>query len=72
MNFPLEVNEQLAKAIRTAVAFKIEVEKINGIASKKEIVIAESSKKYEKMSDTICEMICTIGSDIGAIIQKQH
>lgn len=70
MYFPLEVNEQLANAMRAAVVFKVEVEKIIEITCIEEVVLHDSGKQYEEMSDNICAMICTIGSDIGSLISE--
>ena len=71
MYFPLEINEQLASAMRAAAEFKVEVEKIIESAGvDEETPIADDKKEYEEMSDNICEMMCKIGHTIGNMITE--
>ena len=71
MYFPLEINEQLASAMRAAVEFKVEVEKIiESVGVDEKTPIADDKKEYEAMSDDICEMMCKIGHTIGNTITE--
>lgn len=71
MYFPLEINEQLANAMRAAAGFKVEVEKIIESAGvDEETPIADDKTVYEAMSDDICEMMCKIGHTIGNMITE--
>ncbi|MCM0228811.1 hypothetical protein J8L04_16985 [Bacteroides fragilis] len=71
MYFTLEINEQLASAMRAAAEFKVEVEKIiESAGADEETPIADDKKKYEEMSDDICEMMCKIGHTIGNMITE--
>ncbi|WP_431427199.1 hypothetical protein ACRASQ_15045 [Bacteroides hominis] len=71
MYFTLEINEQLASAMRAAAEFKVEVEKIIESAGvDEETPIADDKKEYEEMSDDICEMMCKIGHTIGNMITE--
>lgn len=65
MYFPLEINEQLANAMRAAAEFKVEVEKII------ECVCDSTDKnEYEQMSDDICTMIVSIGRTMGLMLSE--
>lgn len=71
MYFPLEINEQLASAMRAAANFKVEVEKIIESAGvDEETSIADDKNVYEAMSDDICEMMCKIGHTMGNTITE--
>lgn len=71
MYFPLEINEQLANAMRAAAEFKVGVEKIIECVCVDENGEAVDDKKdYEKMSDTICEMMVRIGRTMGYMITE--
>ena len=71
MYFPLEINEQLASAMRAAVEFKVEVEKIiESVGVDEKTPIADDKKEYEAISDDICEMMCKIGHTIGNTITE--
>lgn len=71
MYFTLEINEQLASAMRAAAEFKVEVEKIiESAGADEKTPIADDKKKYEEMSDDICEMMCKIGHTIGNMITE--
>lgn len=71
MYFTLEINEQLASAMRAAAEFKVEVEKIiESAGADEETPIADDKKEYEEMSDDICEMMCKIGHTIGNMITE--
>lgn len=71
MYFPLEVNEQLANAMRAAVVFKVEIEKIiECVCVDTEDVLADDKKDYEKMSDNICDMMVRIGNTMGTMLSE--
>lgn len=71
MYFPLEVNEQLATAMRAAAAFKVEVEKIiECVCVDEDGVTVDSKDDYSEMSDTICEMMIRIGRTMGNMITE--
>ncbi|EXY65578.1 hypothetical protein [Bacteroides fragilis] len=71
MYFTLEIDEQLASAMRAAAEFKVEVEKIiESVGVDEETPIADDKKEYEEMSDDICEMMCKIGHTIGNMITE--
>lgn len=65
MYFPLEINEQLASAMRAAAEFKVEVEKIIEC-----VCSGEERIEYEKMSDDICAMIVNIGRTMGLMLSE--
>ena len=67
MYFPLEINEQLASAMRAAAEFKVGVECVC-VDGDGEAV--DDKKDYEKMSDTICEMMVRIGHTMGYMITE--
>lgn len=69
MYFPLEVNEQLANAMRAAAEFKIEVEKIiECVCVDENGTVADDQDDFKEMSDAICEMIVRIGRTMGAML----
>lgn len=69
MYFPLEVNEQLANAMRAAAEFKVEVEKIiERICVDENGSIVDDREVYEKMSDNICLMMVDIGRSMGIML----
>lgn len=71
MYFPLEVNEQLATAMRAAAAFKIEVEKIIECVCVDECsTVSDEQNDYMKMGDNICDMMCTLGKSIGMMLTE--
>ena len=71
MYFPLEINEQLANAMRAAAEFKVEVEKIiECVCIDEDGVTVDDKNDYENMSDTICEMMLRIGRTIGNMITE--
>ncbi len=71
MYFSLEINEQLANTMRAAAAFKVEVEKIiECVCVDDDGVAFDDQKDYEKMSDTICDMIVRIGSTMGGMLAE--
>ena len=54
MYFPLEINEQLASAMRAAAEFKVEVEKIiECVCIDEDNITVDDKNDYENMSDTI-------------------
>lgn len=69
MYFPLEVNEQLANAMRTAATFKVEVDGLLDTIFKN-MKMSKQKDDFEKMSDGITDMICTIGETIGSLIAE--
>lgn len=71
MYFPLEINEQLASAMRAAAEFKVEVEKIiECVCVDENGETVDDKNDYEKMSDTICEMMVRIGHTMGYMITE--
>ena len=71
MYFPLEINEQLASAMRAAAEFKVEVEKIiECVCADEDGIVVDDKNDYEKMSDTICEMMVHIGRTMGYMITE--
>lgn len=71
MYFPLEINEQLASAMRAAAEFKVEVEKIiECVCIDEDGITVDDKNDYENMSDDICEMMCKIGHTIGNTITE--
>lgn len=71
MYFPLEINEQLANAMRAAAEFKVEVEKIiECVCIDEDGVTVDDKNDYENMSDTICEMMLRIGRTMGNMITE--
>ena len=71
MYFPLEINEQLASAMRAAAEFKVEVEKIiECVCADEDGVTVDDKSDYSEMSDTICEMMLRIGRTIGNMITE--
>ena len=65
MYFTLEINEQLANAMRAAAEFKVEVEKIIEC-----VCDSTDRKEYEQMSDDICTMIVSIGRTMGMMLSE--
>lgn len=71
MYFPLEINEQLASAMRAAAEFKVEVEKIiECVCVDEDGVTVDDKSEYSEMSDTICEMMIRIGRTMGNMITE--
>ena len=71
MYFPLEINEQLASAMRAAAEFKVEVEKIiECVCIDEDGVTIDDKEEYQTMSDTICEMMIRIGRTMGNMITE--
>jgi hypothetical protein len=71
MYFPLEINEQLANAMRAAAEFKVEVEKIiDCVCINEEGITVDDKNDYENMSDNICEMMLRIGRSMGSMITE--
>lgn len=71
MYFSLEINEQLANAMRAAAEFKVEVEKIiECVCVDEDGETVDDKNDYEKMSDTICEMMMRIGHTMGNMITE--
>ena len=71
MYFPLEINEQLASAMRAAAEFKVEVEKIiECICIDEDNITVDDKNDYENMSDTIYEMMLRIGRTMGNMITE--
>lgn len=71
MYFPLEINEQLASAMRAAAEFKVEVEKIiECVCVDEEGVTVDDKEAYQAMSDSICEMMMRIGRTMGNMITE--
>ncbi len=71
MYFSLEINEQLASAMRAAAEFKVEVEKIiECVCVDENGETVDDKNDYEKMSDTICEMMMRIGHTMGNMITE--
>lgn len=69
MYFTLEINEQLASAMRAAAKFKAEVEKvIECVCIDENGSIVDDRKGYEKMSDDICLMMVDIGRSMGVTL----
>ena len=69
MYFPLEVNEQLANAMRAAAEFKVEVEKIiECICVDENGSIVDDREVYEKMSDNTCLMMVDIWCSMGVML----
>lgn len=69
MYFPLEVNEQLANAMRAAAEFKIEVEKIiECVCVDKNGTVIDDRDEFAKMSDAIGNMIVRIGYTMGVML----
>lgn len=71
MYFPLEINEQLASAMRAAAEFKVEVEKIiECVCVDENGLIVDDKNDYEHMNDTICGMMVRIGRTMGYMITE--
>ena len=71
MYFPLEINEQLASAMRAAAEFKVEVEKIiECVCIDEDNIPVDDKNDYENMSDTIYEMMLRIGRTMGNMITE--
>lgn len=71
MYFTLEINEQLANAMRAAAEFKVEVEKIiECVCVDENGVTVDDKDDYENMSDNICEMMLRIGRSMGNMITE--
>ena len=71
MYFPLEINEQLASAMRAAAEFKVEVEKIiECVCIDEDHITGDDKNDYENMSDTIYEMMLRIGRTMGNMITE--
>lgn len=71
MYFTLEINEQLANALRAAAEFKAEVEKIiECVCVDQNSTMSEYKNDYENMSGDICDMMVTIGSSIGVMLTE--
>ena len=71
MYFPLEINEQLASAMRAAAEFKVEVEKIiECVCIDEDNITVDDKNDYENMSDTIYEMMLRIGRTMGNMITE--
>lgn len=69
MYFQLEINEQLASAMRAATEFKVEVEKIiECVCVDEESSMSEDKEDYEKMASDICDMMVAIGRSIGVML----
>lgn len=69
MYFPLEVNEQLANAMRAAAEFKIEVEKIiECVCGDENGAVVDDQDDFKEMSDAICRMIVRIGRTMGVML----
>lgn len=69
MYLQLEINENLANAMRAAAEFKVEVEKvINGLCSEGGGPIEIQKAEYAQMSNTIGEMMLQIGGTIGLMM----
>ena len=71
MYFPLEINEQLASAMRAAAEFKVEVEKIiECVCIDEDNITVDDKNDYENMGDTIYEMMLRIGRTMGNMITE--
>lgn len=71
MYFTLEINEQLASAMRAAAEFKVEVEKIiECVCVDENGVTIDDKEEYQTMSDAICEMMIRIGRTMGNMIAE--
>lgn len=71
MYFTLTVNEQLANAMRAAAEFKVEVEKIiECVCVDEDGETVDDKVEYEKMSDSICDMMMRIGHTMGNMITE--
>lgn len=71
MYFTLEINEQLASAMRAAAEFKVEVEKIiERVCVDEDGEAVDDKVAYEKMSDSICDMMMRIGHTMGNMITE--
>lgn len=71
MYFSLEINEQLASVMRAATEFKVEVEKIiECVCIDEDGETVDDKNDYEKMSDTICEMMMRIEHTMGNMITE--
>lgn len=71
MYFTLEINEQLASAMRAAAEFKVEVEKIiECVCVEEDGTVVDSKEDYEAMSDSICDMMIRIGRTMGNMITE--
>ena len=71
MYLPLEINEQLASAMRAAAEFKVEVEKIiECVCIDEDNITVDDKNDYENMSDTIYEMMLRIGRTMGNMITE--
>lgn len=71
MYFTLEINEQLASAMRAAAEFKVEVEKIiECVCVDENSSMSEYKNDYENMSGDICDMMVAIGSSIGVMLTE--
>lgn len=71
MYFTLEINEQLASAMRAAAEFKVEVEKIiECVCVDENGVTIDDKEEYQTMSDSICDMMIRIGRTMGNMITE--
>lgn len=71
MYLQLEINENLANAMRAAAEFKVEVEKIIECGCfEKDGLIIDSKGDYEEMSSNISRMIYRIGDTIGTLLSE--
>lgn len=69
MHFSLEINEQLASAMRAAAEFKVEVEKIIECVCENSSV-SDEQNDYVQMSCDICDMIVRIGATMGVMLSE--
>lgn len=71
MYFSLEINEQLASAMRAAAEFKVEVEKIiECVCVDEDGTVSDEQSDYMRMSSDICDMIVRIGSTMGVMLSE--
>lgn len=71
MYFTLEINEQLASAMRAAAEFKVEVEKIiECVCVDEGSTVSDEQNDYMKMSSDICDMIVRIGGTMGMMLSE--
>ena len=71
MYFTLEINKQLACAMRAAAEFKVEVEKvIECVCTDEDSPISDEQDEYMAMSDSICDMIVQIGRSMGVLLSE--
>lgn len=69
MYFILNVNEQLASAMRAAAEFKVEVNKIiECVCVNEDGMSVDDRNEYEQMTDSITDMIVRIGHTMGNMI----